>query len=733
MKRPIVILSQKKYALLKQAKLESEKLNSAINNATCFIDNIKNGSLDVDLDQLDSESSLGQVLKDMQFQMNKIAKEENERTWVSEGLAKFIEILRADNSNNEKLYDNILGSLVKYLGANQGAIFLLNNEIESDPFIELVSCYAYDRKKYINKRIEMGEGLVGQSYLEADTLYFTDIPDNYISISSGLGGAQPNCLLIVPLKLNNKIFGVIELAGFKQFKPFQINFIEKLGESIAATIANIQTNRRTESLLKIAQVHAEEMRSTEEEMRQNMEELSATQEEMHRKEVAISGVFNAIDSALASIEFDMDKRVLTANKKFLDLMEYSLSEIQGKPHAIFVTKDDVVSDDYKNFWINLKNGIAETDDFKRISKTGKIIWLRSSYTPVMDVNGKYTKIIKLATDITEKKNAEIEFKKLSLVADNTDNSVIITNCDGLVEYVNQGFINITGFTLQESLNKKPGDFLQGPDTDPSTVERIREKLSLKEPFTEEILNYNKNGESYWISLAINPIFDKDGQLEKFISIQANITQTKLQALDFNCKIEAIEKAYGVVEFDTLGNVLSANENFLNIMGYQLTEIVGRHHSIFVEEREKESDEYKEFWKKLGIEGEFITGQFKRIGKDGNEIWLKGSYNAILNLKGKPYKVIKYAQNITEEKNLELMTNMQADILKQNMEELSAAQELVKKKQKDSEIVAQKYQQILESCADAVVMNDEKGIISFFNIAAEKLWGYQREEVLGKKN
>lgn len=160
----------------------------------------------------------------------------------------------------------------------------MNNEDTENPKLHLMSCFAYERKKFLEKSIEIKEGLLGQCFLEGQTIFMTDVPQEYIKIKSGLGDAPPGCLLIVPLKVNESIYGVIEVASFHKMEQYQIEFIEKLAENIAAAISSIQINERTKMLLQSTQQQAEEMRSQEEEMKQNMEELSATQEEMGRKE-----------------------------------------------------------------------------------------------------------------------------------------------------------------------------------------------------------------------------------------------------------------------------------------------------------------------------------------------------------------------------------------------------------------------------------------------------------------
>lgn len=686
---PLSIVKTARLIELQALEQEVKRLHQEAEAASAFIRQIGQGALDTP----DNEPATGSTqrselmasLLGMRGQMKIIADKDKQRGWATEGLAQFVEILRSSHENAEQLYDNILSSLVKYVSANQGGLFLVQpSEGESirDTAIDLVACYAYDRKKYTEKRIFAGEGLVGQCFLEAATLHLTVIPEKYVHITSGLGEAPPCALLIVPLKLNDKVYGVLELASFGKFKPYEIEFIEKLGESIASAISTTQTNQRTRQLLEMSQAQAEQLGASEEEIRQNMEELEATQEEMRRKETEMTGLFTAINITLSTIEFSMDGTVTAVNDNFLKLMGYaSLDEIRGKHHSVFVDPAYSKSDAYARFWQQLREGIPQTSDFMRITKTGQQVWLQASYTPVRDTDGRPYKVIKLAQDITDKKKAEIEAQKLSLVADNTDNAVIITGKNGLIEYVNIGFERMTGYSLPDVIGRKPGSFLQGPDTDPQVIERIREKLAAKKPFCEEILNYDKNGNTYWISLSINPVFDGEGNLDKFVAVQANITETKQKALEFNAKLEAIDKSSGMIEFDTKGNILSANSNFLALMGYTFDEVKGRHHRMFVDEREAASAEYADFWLGLGGRGEFVEGEFKRFNKAGHAVWLRGSYNAVLDLKGRPVKIIKIAQDISAQKLLatELQTyteelRAQEEELRQNMEELMSIQE-----------------------------------------------------------
>ena len=247
-----------------------------------FADEIAKGNLNAQLQSIDKADVLGNSLVNMRNQLQIVSEEDKQRTWSAEGIAQLETILRA-NRSSAAIFDEIIKFAVRYTKANQGALFRAVTK-ENDQFLELVTCYAYDKKKFMEKTIAFGNGLIGQCAMEKTPVYLIDIPNDYIQISSGLGEAKPRSLLIVPLMADQDLMGVLEIASFQSFKKFEIDFLEKLAESVASAVASITTAETTRQLLADAQHQAEEMNSQQEEMRQNMEELSATQEEMARKE-----------------------------------------------------------------------------------------------------------------------------------------------------------------------------------------------------------------------------------------------------------------------------------------------------------------------------------------------------------------------------------------------------------------------------------------------------------------
>ena len=281
-----------------QANDEIGKMATALNALTDgliktseFASEIGRSNFTSKFEPLSNKDVLGNSLLEMRKSLQAANEEENkrkiedkERNWTTEGMAKFGEILRRHTENIGLLSKDIIQNLIKYLNANQGGIFILNDSDPGDVHLELMSAYAYNREKFIKKRIQLGQGLVGGAAVEKYTVHLTELPEEYIEIESGLGGANPNSLLIVPLKLEDIVLGVIEIASFNQFKNYEIELVERIGESIASTLSTAKINTTTAELLEQSRIQTQEMQEQDEEMRQNMEEMIAAQEDSLRRE-----------------------------------------------------------------------------------------------------------------------------------------------------------------------------------------------------------------------------------------------------------------------------------------------------------------------------------------------------------------------------------------------------------------------------------------------------------------
>jgi len=378
-----------------------------IDHKTTFANEIGKGNYSTSLELLSDKDVLGKSLIQMRDSLKKAAEEEEKRkiedqkrSWANEGHARFGEILRQNNNDLQKLCDSVIAALVKYVGANQGGIFLWNDEDKSHQYFELVSAFAWDRKKYMTKQIEKGEGLVGACALEKETIFMTDVPDDYVNITSGLGDANPRCVILVPLKHEDEVMGVIEMASFKVLENHEVEFIEKIAESIASTILSVKINARTKMLLEQSQMQAEEMKAQEEEMRQNMEELQATQEEVERKSTEIEGFMNSIHSSAYVLEYDLNGNVISVSDSFIQLIGVSREQIIGSHHADNLELSEEQKKEYGSFWDSLKAGVNKKVR-STISWKGKQYHLFETYIPIKDSDGRVFKIMKLAFEETE--------------------------------------------------------------------------------------------------------------------------------------------------------------------------------------------------------------------------------------------------------------------------------------------------------------------------------------------
>ena len=312
-----------------------------LRDATDFVVAIGEGKLDLDYRSLDANyreggNKLADSLIEMQSRLKALNEEERKRQWSNEGLTKFVDILRSSNDDVNTLGDKIIAALVQYTKSNQGALYILNDEDSKNKYLELVSLFAFDIKKHEQQKIKLGEGILGQTFLEKQTTYVTNMPESYIRITSGLGDASPRALLLVPLKVDTQVYGIIELASFSEYLPHEITFVEKLGESIASTLASVRAAQKNRQLIQQFQQQTEEMRAQEEEMRQNMEELQATQEEIARKEKSYLVRIKELEEqpgmkAVQSEVTELKSRFETKEREYQARIEELMAKLAQKP------------------------------------------------------------------------------------------------------------------------------------------------------------------------------------------------------------------------------------------------------------------------------------------------------------------------------------------------------------------------------------------------------------------
>lgn len=597
-------------------KKEVRKSHKVLEFTNCLI----NGQLDATYEFVDENDKLGKSLINLRDNLKtnkqieiKRRQEDDQRTWVAEGLAKFSEILRKNNDNINELSFSIINNLVKYLQANQGGFFILHEE-GGRKYFEMTACYAYDRKKFTDKRIEWGDGLIGTSALEKKTVHMRNVPENYVHITSGLGKATPKSLIIVPLIINDEIHGTIELASFKEFERFEIEFVEKVAESIASTISTVKINLRTAQLLRESQNQAEILAAQEEQMRQNMEELQATQEEAARQNEKFVTFANSVNHTLIRAEFLPDGTLIYANNKFIQKLGYTDNmDVDGKPISMFINKKD--REGFEIIWDSLVNGSEHFEgDVKLQTKQNKDLWTMATFTCVKKHN---------------------------------------------------------------------------------SVERV-------------------------LFLAIDT------------------TDQKIQSLDFEAQIDALNRSSLKAEFSPEGDTLDCNERFFTTLEYSQEEISNK--TIFDFLGREELNTFREIWENLA-NGHAFQGQLKHITKKGEEKWFRCTLSAVNDMYGEINKIIYISTENTKEKLMEIESQQQTEQLREQEEKLrQAGAELSRKLEKAKAEMEQQYKEVekvkirnertLEGALDAIFTINQEGRIEFFNKAAEHLWGLQRKEILG---
>ncbi|AEG00559.1 methyl-accepting chemotaxis protein [Methylomonas methanica] len=359
-----------------------------------------------------------------------------------------------------------------------------------------------------------------------------------------------------------------------------------------------------------------------------------------------AGQVDAINKSQAVVQFNMDGTVITANDLFLRAMGYSLDEIKGKHHSMFVEPGFVASSEYRQFWEKLNRGEYDAGEYKRIGKGGKEVWLQASYNPILGLDGKPFKVVKYATDVSQVKLKNADYQGQINAIDKAQ-AVIQFNMDGTIITANDLFLRAMDYSLEEIKGKHHSMFAEPGFAASSEYRQFWEKLNRGEFDTGEYKRIGKGGKEVWLQASYNPILDLNGKPVKVVKYATDVSQEKRRNADYQGQIDAIDKSQAVIQFNMDGTIITANDLFLGVMGYSLDEIKGKHHGMFAEPGFAATSEYRQFWEKLN-RGEFDTGEYKRVGKGGKEVWLQASYNPIMDLNGKPFKVVKYAADITEQ-------------------------------------------------------------------------------------
>lgn len=399
-----ILPAKEAFHWIKTAQEHLQKHSQQQKKLAALAEQIGEGNFSSQGDELKTAGALGKAIGLMQEKVKQAFQDEEKRSWSSEGLAKFSATIRDNSHSMETLCATVLTALVPFVKANQGSIFI--KEEEEGRLTQLAS-YAWGKKKFSKQSYEVGEGLIGQAAQEKDTIFLTDVPDNFITIGSGLGHGKPKCIVILPLIADEVVYGVLELASFTSFENHQLNFLQKLCENLASAIAVARVNSQTTKLLQQAEETNYQLRAQEEMLRQNTEEMMATQEAMLRKEEELSALFTSLNYSQLTAEIDEQGTLSQVNSLFADIINKSESDCIGQLYTSFLEFPGWTKQDYHNFQHQLKDGVPRNQECRLRGNTGR--WLSASFTPVKDKTGRLLKTMLLAHDISEKKEAEKAF------------------------------------------------------------------------------------------------------------------------------------------------------------------------------------------------------------------------------------------------------------------------------------------------------------------------------------
>ncbi len=607
----------------------AQHTNQLIDNlrrATHFSEEIGRGNFEVDFTPNGEHDTFGSALAGMMDRLQEVAEQDKVRRWATEGLAHFAEIFRTSNEDLTALSRKIISELVQYMGVNQGGVFIFDDADPEEPVLELAACYAYSRNKYMKKRIPVGDGLIGQAYLEKATVHMTQVPQQYTEITSGLGEATPSSILIVPLKINEQVEGILEIAAFEKFKPYQIEFVEKLAESIAATIAAVKTSERTQQLLVQSQKQAERMRIQEEEVRKKNEQLEISQEEMRRQQTQLETVLRESkeqEASLTSLINNINDIVFTVDTAYnLVLFNQAFQQYYGEEATPIIHGSNVLELYPESYRIAFQNDFDQALKGERFHVQRKLIHKGNFnifdiyYSPIRSEDGA-----------------------------------------------------VTGVSI----------------------------------FSKEVTEYIKKNEE----------------------IRRSQQEVAQQAKQLQHTKEAVNRSgVATIEFDMEGYILDANDAFLKIMKYDsIDEILGERHEIFMPPQQINSKSYKNFWNRLR-NGESSSAQYERIAKNGDTVWLAGSYNVVTEVNGKAIMVIQVGFDVTETVELIYKTMHQA-------QQIQMAQNEAKKQMDELNAQKARKEAIVEALHEGVILFNSHGIVEYCNTATETLLHVTKENLLGQ--
>ncbi len=527
---------------------EIGEMQSAISNViaglaqtTEFANKIGQKELDAEYKPLSDKDVLGLSLIHMRDSLKESDKVERERSWVMDASSDVNDILRKYD-NIDLLSEEVLRYMISRIKAIQGAFYIVTERDETNyrnTILEMKSSFAYNRKKYINAKFRMAEGLIGQSAIEQSTILRTEIPRDFVTITSGLlGDKRPTCILVVPFVIDDVVYGAVELAGFHKFDEHEIRFIEEVGPSIARTIYNIQSNQETRLLLEKSQIMGQELQEKQEELLQNAEEMKVTQEELEKSNMMLGEQVEEVNLAQDRMEqllynasevitiYEADGTIRYISPSVKNILGYEPSELIGLKGRTFVNEEDIHKsrEMFKSIIENSK--VSQTIQYRFQKKNNEWIWLEATGKNLLE-DASIKGIVINARDITVKMRAEQEERmrrNMQALSENSPDLITRISVAGKIAYTNPTIELYTASKPEEFTGKILDEITIGEEVVKSWKMLLKEVILKNENLSEEVTFKTPTGDRV---MQVNAIPEyNDNVLESVLMVAHDITERK---------------------------------------------------------------------------------------------------------------------------------------------------------------------------------------------------------------
>jgi PAS domain S-box-containing protein len=551
-----------------------DELVKTLKGSADFAQRIGEGKYDTAYKPASANDILGMSLINMRNNLIENERLDKERNWIVRGVAEISEILRMHDSI-DALGDDVIKFILEKIGALQGAFYIVNDDnAQQPPVIEMRASYAYTRKKYLKARFKFAEGLVGQAAAEKDIVLRTEIPDEYVTITSGiLGDQRPRCILVVPLITNEDVYGVLEFAGLKKFDPSQVKFVQELSLILARTIFNIKVNERTRKLLGESQQMSNELKEKQEVLRQNAEEMQATQEELKRSNQKLEEQIEEVNRTQKRMQlllenasevitiYEEDESIRYISPSVESILGYGQKEMIGKSDI-----DKVKPDDRKIFKGLFEKLLANPDEkvtvqYEYQAKDGTFIWIESTGTNCMSNQAIHGFILN-SRDITERRRAEQEQRMRSKMQALSENSLdLITRLEGeSISYINPVIEEYTGQKPAFFLNRK----VKETELDASVLDgwlKVVEAVNATNEKASTEMDFPSTMGTRIMQVNAIPEFDEVNKLESVLVVSHDITERKMIELEIQNKNKKITESINYAK--RIQNAILPNNRVIN--------------------------------------------------------------------------------------------------------------------------------------------------------------------------